>query len=453
MNATAEALEIVGAETYDFQKALRLPEAWAKGGPGFIPEFPRIAWPSGKSTAFEPGLDMAPTAELRGVVVAFHHSSRLYLDDYDAGGEEGRRPDAWSNDGKVQHVPQETHNKIDQLNGARAAQGLQPLPYPAPTLGECPYNRFMDRPGAAVLPHQKSGKATNEYREVYMTLYGCESPVPFQISIPAASMKEWDGRGGYANSMITLGIDLSSLETVISTVKATSGNGVVYAKGQYRKGRKLDAQTAQLAERFAEGVRSFVTFDQYAFARLGLGQNPLLAQGQMPAQQIAAPVGFHAHQLAPVVLPAQNVQQYAAPVAQLPAPAAVHEHVAPAAPAQTIDQAFAAAQAEPAVQAIANEFGAAPAQAPAPAPTPAPAPVAPTAPVQQQAVPPAAQAPPAPAAAVPAAPAAQPAAPAAAPAAPPAAAPAAPPATPAAPPAAPAPPVAAAAAAADGVDF
>src|SRR5690349_1635917 len=127
--------ELVTADSYDFDSAEELAQVWLEESDGdFTPEFPRV---KAKGGIFNFGDDIQPSREARGVIVAWHKSSRLYLEDFDDADDAGRRPDAWSTDGKVQVVPPETYEKIERLNAERSSKGLPLLPPPNRNLAEC----------------------------------------------------------------------------------------------------------------------------------------------------------------------------------------------------------------------------------------------------------------------------------------------------------------------------
>jgi hypothetical protein len=286
--------ELVTSETYDFESAADLAQVWLEESDGdFTPEFPRIKVPSGGATTWEIDDDVAPTRELAGVVVAWHKSSRLYLESFESSDESSRRPDAWSTDGKVQIVPSETYEKVDRLNAKNGTN----LPYPATDLSVCPYNKFIGDAGAAVLPGQSSGKANNEYRELFIVLRDAESVVPYQVSIPASSIKAWDGRGGYANGLITKGIRLATVETVLTLSKEKGPGSVEYSRVEFRRGNKLAPELKAAALAYSEGVKDFVKRDPFAVARAG-------AAIEAPAPQAALPAATFGENVTPQAAPA-----------------------------------------------------------------------------------------------------------------------------------------------------
>lgn len=445
----AQQAELATAADYDFAGFENLVDVWRSESDGdFTPEFPRV---KAKGGIFDLGEEFAPVRAFAGIVVAWHKSSRLYLDAYGEGDDANKRPDAWSTDGKTQIVPQETLEKVARINQERAAAGRTDfLPVPHTDLATCPFNKFVGDPGVALLDGQTSGKANNEYRELYIVLPGAESVVPYQLSVPATSLKAWDGRGGYANGLITKGVKLASLETIFEATVEKSGS-VEWTVFSFRRGRKLDESIKHLSITFGEGIREFVKHDPFAAARGAVASN--LVAGP-PVAQLAAPVQPQAALPAAPAAPAQPVvldQGLDAAFASVQTTPAVPAQVAPAAaPAQPVPAAVAPA---PVVEAAAVPAAtAAPAQA-------APAPVV-EQPVQAAPVPvaeaPAAAAAPAPVEAAPqqAAPVVAEQAPAPAPAAAPAAAaPAAATPAPAAPVADPVPAAAPAAEGTDGIDF
>lgn len=441
--------EIATKQEYNLDAAGQLAQVWREeGGPDFQPEFPRIKVPSGGGTTWEDPDDptFQPTRDLRGIIVGHHTSTQLYLERYEDADEGGRRPDAWSNDGIVQVIPPETYDKIQRLN----AENGWSLPFPSKNLADCPYNKFPSD-GGIVLPGQSANsKANSEYRELYMVLHGSPAPIPYQVRIPSASISAWDGRGkGYKTRMLTRGIRLASLETVLTLAQEKGPGNVIYSKVAFAPGRLLADDLRLQATEFAEGIKEIVTNDPFAVSR---GAVPVAIEAT-PMAQLPAPAVAPVYADVQAAIPAAPAPQ-AAPVAPAPVQAAPPVAAPPAAPvpaaAAELDQAFAnavaAAPPAPPVQAappapapvaqdagvqnLADTFGATPV-APAPA---APMPVAQAAPAPAPAAAPVAPAPaaapaPAPAAAPPAAPvpaqepvAAQPAAVAAAPAQPVAAA-------------------------------
>jgi hypothetical protein len=186
----------------------------------------------------------------------------------------------------VQIIPAETFEKIDEKNAERQAAGRPLLPYPSRDLASCPYNRFAgDFPTGTTPLGSTSGKDNNEYRELFIVLAGAESVVPYQLSIPATSLKAWDGRGGYANGLITKGIRLSTVETVI-TAASTKVGANEFTTFTFSRGGKLAPDVKDKARAYAVGVQDFVKRDPFAVARAATNE---LAAPEQPALE-AAPV-------------------------------------------------------------------------------------------------------------------------------------------------------------------
>lgn len=374
--------EFATAADYNIDGLDQLAQVWAEaaqGDPNFRPILPVLKVPAGGSTTWEDKDDPSfqPRRELEVVILHSQVTTQLYLTDYEEQDEtQGNRPDAWSDDGIVQVVPQETYAKIDALN----AQNGWALPYPTTDLRTCPFNKFVGDPGAAVKPGQTGGKWNAEYHELYVVVRGSQEPVPYKVRVSPASIKQWAGSRGYKNRLLSRGVRLHTIETVLTLQPVKSGN-VSYSEIIFNSGRRLDPALMQKMGELAEGIRS-------------VSQGGMFSIGAAPlAQQIVA-----AAPVARVADPAAPVQAAPAPVQAAPVPAA----------AAALDEAYANAVAEepvpaapaadPGVAAVTEAFGAVPA-APSPAQAaPAPAQAAP-APVQATPVPVAA---PAPAAAAPA---------------------------------------------------
>lgn len=396
--------ELATSADYNIDGFEGLAQVWAEESQGdFVPQFPRI---KAKGGILDLGEEFAPMKSIPVVVIGWHKSSRLYFEKPEDG-TENRRPDAWSADGKTQIVPQETIDKVTAWNAYRQQHSQPLLPYPNPDLANCPYNKFArDLPGGVSPLGKTSGKDNNEYRELYVLLPGAESPVPYQLSVPATSLRAWDN---FANGLITKGIRIASVEVIIdaATEQAGANEWTVFS---FRRGRKLDDELKAKTLAFADGVKQFIRNDPFAVAR-GNAAAALVAGPAQPVLEAPAvpQAALPAAPVAPVAQPvpptpanldaafAQAQTSAPAPVVEAaPAPAPAEAPVAPAAPAP----AAPAPVVEQPVQAAPVE--AAPAAAPAPVEA-APAPAA---------VPPAQAAP----AAAPAAPAAEATAPAAAPA-------------------------------------
>jgi hypothetical protein len=107
--------ELVVQGTYDLEIAQNAVDLVKEelGEDAKIP-YTRVKVPSGGSTAWEDPASIDPEnpdpiKELRGVIVGHRKVSRLYFTSFDERGEgDSGRPDAWTNDGKIQVVPEET---------------------------------------------------------------------------------------------------------------------------------------------------------------------------------------------------------------------------------------------------------------------------------------------------------------------------------------------------------
>lgn len=303
--------DLVPVGTYDLSEVEETASIWREElGDDFVPEFPRIKVPAGGGTTWEIDEDTPPTRELNAVVVAHHKSSRLYLDPFEDSGDGNRRPDAWSLDGKVQVVPEETRAKIDAKNAAGAN-----LPYPLTDLSQCPYNKFPSD-GGVQLPGAGAGKSNREYRELYILVNGSDSAVPYQLSVPATSIKTWDR---YAAALVMKGHRIAGVETVITLVKERSAGGFDHSKVEFRRGAKLDPSDAPKLLEFSRGIKDIVKRDPHT----------------APVAADAGDDAFEAAVVAPAPAPLPPAPAQAAP---LPEPAtqeapAVHEPVAdPAVP-------------------------------------------------------------------------------------------------------------------------
>lgn len=286
--------ELVTAETYDFASATDLAAIWAEEG--VTPEFPRIKTPAGGSTTFEVDEDVDPTRELRGVIVHWHAASRLYLESFEDSDDSSRRPDAWSLDGVVQVVPSETHAKIEALNVQRAADGKPLLPTPLADLAQCPYNKFAGDFASQTTPLGKTrGKDNNETRELYIVLADAETIVPYHLSIPPSSLKNWNGKGGYLPALVTKGGRLAKVETIITLEKVKGAGSIEYGVYNFAKAtdRKLAPDVAAASAEFAAGIKTFLTG--------GATAGNLLAAAPAPAPALEAGAGVPAE--VPAVAP------------------------------------------------------------------------------------------------------------------------------------------------------
>lgn len=403
--------------------AQELAQMWQQyAGPNFQPDFPLFKIPSGGSTVWEDKDDpsFTPTRELRGIIVYERRVSQLYLTEYVDGDDAARRPDAWSIDGVTQTIATDTYQKIDEMNQASGLQPGQPgwLPYPSQSLSECPFNMFMTDPGAAILPGQKSGKANNEYIELYILLWGSEAPVPYIVRLSPMSFAAWEKpRKGYRQIWMTRGKPPHTIETILMLTAQGSGPNA-YSTVDFQRGRDLDQQIKQITTEMTDSIKATVGQDQFALAR-GAAQPVLAAPATvgLPVGGYAASAGTYVQAGAPQVLEGQVIAPPAqvapaapasvpapaplAPIAPAPAavapPAADPAPIAPAASAPVAPAAVApVSPASVAPAPVAAPAAPAPVAAP-PAPAPVAAPVAPVAPAAPAPVAPVAVAVPAPA--------------------------------------------------------
>ncbi len=325
--------DLITSETVDFNEAVELASFWLEhAGSDFQPEFPRI---KSKGGLLDFGDELPPAKSARGIVVAWHPATRLYLTKLDDA-EEGasRRPDAWSNDGKVQVVPHETLQKIAEINVQRVADGLAPLPNPDVNLEACPYSKWADEFASGRTPlGSTKGKDSNEYRELFIVLTDADTIVPFQLTIPATSVKAWNGKGGYVNKLMTFGTHWSQTETVINAAVEKSG-GNEWTVFSFERGRKIEPTVKAQSYEYAKGVEAYVKQDPFAIARAAELAAPV-EQAQLPAP--VAPVE-------PVAT--VDLEALAEPVV---AEAPVEPAAEPEAPA-----------ADPGVEAVAEAFNAEP---------------------------------------------------------------------------------------------
>lgn len=183
--------------------------------------------------------------ELVGVIVHHHLSSRLYLDDQDTSGS--GRPDAWSNDGVVQHVPLETVQKCKDRG----------LPVPLEHLADCPYNEWGS---ARLLGKAGNGKATRGYREIYILPEN--SLLPYQLSITSTSDKNftsWLLKRVAGNAR-----ELTDVVAKITLRRAESKNGIAYSQPVFQTDFVLDAETAAALKQYSVGLQAIAGVDRYA---------------------------------------------------------------------------------------------------------------------------------------------------------------------------------------------
>lgn len=412
------ATDVATSADYNIDGLDQLGQVWAEaaqGDPSFRPILPSLKVPSGGGTTWEDKDDASfePRRELEAIILHSQVTTQLYLTDYEDSDESaGNRPDAWSDDGIAQIVPQETYAKVDALN----LQNGWALPYPSTDLNTCPFNKFVDEPGAAIKPGQTAGKWNQEYHELYVVVRGAVDPVPFKVRVSPASIKAWAGmKTGYKNILQSRGVRLHTVETVLTLQGMKSGK-IEYSEIHFRKGRNLEPTLMQRMGEIATGIREVVQGGVFSIGGQPLAQQiaaaqPVAALPAAPVAAIAAPVAVTPAQVQYVpapVAPLHAPAPVAAPAPIAPAPVAVAAPVAPA-PIQYAPVAApvpVAPVVDPGVQNVADTFGAtvvAPAPvaqaAPVAAPQPVPVPVAQAAPVAapQIATPVVLPAPPAPA--------------------------------------------------------
>lgn len=229
---------------YDLASVAETAASWREElGDDFVPEFPRIKVPGGGATVWEDD-EGNPHKTLIGVIVGFHKSTRLYLEKLE--GSEAARPDAWSVDGKTQVVPQETIEKAQRLG----------LPIPLTNLALCPYYQWDS---TILVGGSGKGKATREYREVYLLLEN-HGVVPFHLSVPATSIRDFDK---YAQSVVMRKGSLSAVETVFGLERQDGGGSVQYSTVTFARGDELSPSDAAAAKQYARQVRALVTQDPF----------------------------------------------------------------------------------------------------------------------------------------------------------------------------------------------
>lgn len=247
--------ELVVAEKFELTDASGFAEIWRDEMGDEVPPIARIKAPSGGGTAWEvPGDDPEnpdSVKELTGIVVAHHPSSKLFLDSYDdrQAGDSGR-PDAWSNDGKVQVVPAETIAKCKERG----------LPIPSTDARNCPYGQWES---ASLLGKAGTGKARNEYHELYIYL-GDGAVFPTQVSIPAGSLKNWKTFSGL--SVVGRGLRFTQVVVGLSLKKTKNAANKEFSEVTFRVIERLDPALAAQFFEYSRGVKSLVQKDPFAAA-------------------------------------------------------------------------------------------------------------------------------------------------------------------------------------------
>jgi len=245
--------ELVVAEKFELEDASDFASVWREEMGDEAPPIARIKTPSGGSTAWEVAGDDPENPdsvkELIGIVVAHHESSRTYLDSYDSrqAGDSGK-PDMWSIDGKVQVIPAATYEKCKERG----------LPRPDTNLLTCPYNQFGS---AHLLGGSGDGKATNNYREVFLYL-GDGAVFPVQVSLSAASLKAWKLFSGL--TVVGKYKRFTNVVVGIGLKKEKNAANKEYSAATFRVVEKLEPQHAAQMLEYSRSVKALVQNDPFA---------------------------------------------------------------------------------------------------------------------------------------------------------------------------------------------
>lgn len=216
-------------------------------GEDFVPKFNRVQVPGAGSTTWEDAQGNA-SKELTGVIVAVRKFTRLYLEKGD-GSEDSKRADAYSYDGKTQIISPGAQEKAKRL-------GLPPI---LEDLSRCPYYKWFGDEGAAHLPDQKGGKATREYREVYLVTTG--SAFPQVLQVPTTSLKAADE---HLNQLAqTDRMSLSGYESIL-TLEKHDGGSFKWSTVNFKIGERLGDADFLAARELGKNVRAFIQRDSYA---------------------------------------------------------------------------------------------------------------------------------------------------------------------------------------------
>lgn len=251
--------EVELASHYQLEAAGNFADLWAEElGSDFDPSLviQRIKIPSAGGIAWEvPNGSDEPDVvkDLQGVIVAHHQSSRLYFDSFeDRNPDDSGRPDAWSVDGKVQVVPEETVLK---------AKG-RGWPVPSTDLTRCPYNQFGSLNSIAGRPG--NSKLNRNYVELFLFLGG-DTMFPYQVSIPATSLKAW--RQYAAQAVLAKGKRLTDVVTSLKLVKEQSQGDITYSSVVFSVADVLPGPTALQLREYSQGIKQLVTRDPFAKLR------------------------------------------------------------------------------------------------------------------------------------------------------------------------------------------
>lgn len=205
-------------------------------GDDFVPKFERISVPGAGSTNWElPGGDAAK--EITGVIVAQRKTTALYLDEND----ESKFPDAYSLDGKTQILAEGTVEKAARLG----------IPVPLTNLAKCPYYQWDSK---HLIGGSGKGKATREYREIYIVQPG--TVFPTLVKIPSTSLVNSDS---HFNALVQKApFSLSGYESILTLEKKEQGQ-VKWSVVNFKVGDKLDDTSYLAAKELGKQVRAVLS--------------------------------------------------------------------------------------------------------------------------------------------------------------------------------------------------
>jgi len=240
--------ELTTTSKFEIANPDEVASIWAEELEGFTPEFDRVKVPGAGGLAWEVPTEDPDNPDtvrdLVGVIVDHHPSSRLYLDAYD--GSQGK-PDAWSLDGKTQHVPKETAAKCKERG----------LPVPSVDLASCPYNQFGS---TSLVGGSGNGKATRNYYEIYLLREG--SVLPVQLSVPATSIKNF--QSWLMKRVVGAGRRVTGVVAKVTLKKAESKGGITYSSVHFQTESVLDPVTAANIKAYSDGLKTVTRADRYA---------------------------------------------------------------------------------------------------------------------------------------------------------------------------------------------
>lgn len=220
--------------------------------------FDRVKNPSAGGLSFEvPGDDPErpdSVGTIEGVVVHHHKSAVLWLT------KGSERPDAWSNDGVVQHIAQGTPDVCRTLG----------LPLPSEVLADCPYNQWGSQHLTKPDGNPKAKATTNQH-----TLYVLRSGdlLPLEVTVTPSGLRNWNDY--VLKRILAKGLSPAQVVTRITLEKQKAAGGEPYS-------RQVFAFVGPIAEEQAALLRDYTEMVKVAISRRGSGESAGVIDAAVP---------------------------------------------------------------------------------------------------------------------------------------------------------------------------